>query len=52
MPTCTGSGCELPDAAADIERLNSEHTAAVVPKDQEPPSADAVRDRVLRPHAP
>jgi hypothetical protein len=52
MPTCTGSGSELPEAAADVELLNGEHAATAVPKDQEPPSTDAARNRLLRPPAP
>ena len=52
MSTCRGSGCELSEAAAGVERLDGEQAAAVVPEDQEPSGPDAARGRELRPPAP
>jgi hypothetical protein len=47
--TCSRSA-ELPQAAAGVERLDSEHAAAVVPEHHEPPPAgEAVQGGELRP---
>ena len=49
--TCRASA-EVPEAAGGVEQLDGEHATALVPDHHEPPHAQAVRRRELRPPAP